>query len=201
MNRRSNNNNTSNNNNNRYQAKTENRTIGVVEFYDVRDSPKDGRELRLTFRQESSVANNNNNSNNNNNNNDIVKTFAMTIKPQLGPRKTDPLDPTPQFDQSNRLTVRLRPREIATLLFWLQGRGGGSDAKKNNDSVEVAGSSYRVELARNRDAGTLVLTMVGTKLDRSPGEPLSYELQPHQQVQFAAFLENSLYSFWNIAAF
>lgn len=182
------------------QQHTESRTIGVVEFYDVRDFSKEGRELRLAFRQDTTTTRGSggrggSNSNNNPSYDEVFRTMSITIRPQLGPRKTDPHDPAPQFDQANRLTLRLKPKEVATLLFWLQGRQG-ADVK----SVEVSGNSYKISLAR-QDNGVVLVTLSGTKLDGTPSEPLGYELQPHQQIQFTAFLENSLYAFWGLPAF
>ena len=130
-----------------------------------------------------------------------MKTLTVTIKPQLGPRKTDPHDPTPQFDQANRLTIRLRAREVATLLFWFQGqRAGASQQASSPKSIEVGGNSYKFSLAR-QDSGTVIATLSGMKLDGTMSEPLGYELQPHQQVQFNAFLENALFGFWNVPSF
>ena len=171
-------NNRSRNNNNNMAAS--NRTIGALELIDIRDSAKDGREMRLAFRHDGGRD---------------QRICSITIRPQLGPRKTDPHDPAPQFDQTNRLTLRLKPKEVATILYWMEGRQG-----KDVKSVEVVGLTYKVNLTQ-QDSGVVTITLTGTKLDGTASEPLSYELQPHQQVQFRVFLENSLDSFFGIAAF
>jgi hypothetical protein len=185
-NNRNNNNRNNNNNNNRIgnnrQQEQQSRSIGSVEFYDVRDTPKDGREMRLVFRKDAQR-------------DSAVGFLSITIRPQLGPRKTDPHDPTPQFDQQNRLSLRLKPKEISTLLFWLEGRSGPTV-----QSVEVSGQSYKISLAR-QDSGVVVCTIAGVKLDGTMSDPLSYELQPHQQIQFRAFLENSLFAIWGLPSF
>lgn len=177
-----------NNRNNNYNSREQQlaRTIGTVEFYDVRDTPKDGREMRLTFRKDAQRDSH---------------FLSITIRPQLGPRKTDPHDPTPQFDQQNRLSLRLKPKEISTLLFWLEGRQQQQAANNSNSgAVEVSGQSYKISLAR-QDSGVVVCTIAGVKLDGTMSDPLSYELQPHQQIQFKAFLENSLYGIWGLPSF
>jgi hypothetical protein len=168
---------------NRSLARGNSMQVALVEFFDVRDSPKDGRELRLAFRQDFSGRRES-------------KMMTLTVRPQLGPRKTDPHDPTPQFDVQNRTSIVLRPRDIGAVLLWLSGRAAG-----NAPSVTVGGTTYGLELKRN-DQGIVLATVSGTKLDGSgPTEPLTYELQPHQQVQFAAFLEEGLYSYWGMPAF
>lgn len=178
--RRNNNNNVQNRRNDNNNNVAAQRTIGVLELVDIRESAKDGREMRVSFRHDSARD---------------QRVLSVTIRPQLGPRKTDPNDPSPQFDKTNRLTLRLKPKEVATILFWLSGRQG-----KDVKTCEVAGFTYKVNLAQ-QESGVILITLTGTKIDGTPSEPLSFELQPHQQVQFKVFLENALDSFFGLAAF
>jgi hypothetical protein len=157
-----------------------------VEFYDVRDSPKDGRELRLSFRsdvQQRSYRSQDQH----------AKQLTLTILPQLGPRKTDPHDPTPQFDNAARVGLRLRAQEVAEILMWLVGRNKA-------DSHTLGSTNTRIELKKH-DSGVITVAVTARKLDGNMGEPLAFELQPHQQVQFRIFLEESMYAYWDFSAF
>ena len=158
------------------------RTFAQVEFFDVRDTPAQGRELRLAFLQGGGGGTRNQ-----------AKFLTIQMRPQLGPRKTDPHDPTPQFDQANRLSIRLKPKEIATALFWLTGRC-------SKPSVNIEGRTYKLSLTR-LDSGAVAVALAGAKVDGTIGEALTYELLPHQQVQFKGFFEESLFAYWDLTAF
>lgn len=50
------------------------------------------------------------------------KKVYLSYYPQCGPRKSDPLDPTPQFDFRSRRSLRFHQFEIAGLLAVCEGK-------------------------------------------------------------------------------
>ena len=70
------------------------------DIFDIRDNPAEGYRLRVNYNDR--------------------KVFFQHVA-QLGPRKTDPNDPAPQFDESKRHGIRLFIHEIAGFLTVTDG--------------------------------------------------------------------------------
>mmetsp|Transcript_56909 Transcript_56909/g.65204 ORF Transcript_56909/g.65204 Transcript_56909/m.65204 type:complete len:247 (-) Transcript_56909:84-824(-) len=73
---------------------------GSFEVSEVSDDPTKGFMLRVTYED---------------------KRVSMTLFPQLGPRKVDPMDPAPQFDADGRQQLRFYPDEYAGFLAVCEG--------------------------------------------------------------------------------
>jgi hypothetical protein len=71
------------------------------EFMSVQDDPVKGYMLRASVDE---------------------KRVIITYFPQLGPRKSDPNDPAPQFDFAARRSIRLFQHEVAGLLTVCEGK-------------------------------------------------------------------------------
>lgn len=71
------------------------------EIHDVRDDPALGTMTRIAI---------------------DGKQMLISQHPQLGPRKLDPNDVTPQFDRDRRISVRLRHMDLAALVAVVEGR-------------------------------------------------------------------------------
>ncbi|KPA80932.1 putative mitochondrial mitochondrial RNA binding protein 1,gBP21, MRP1 [Leptomonas pyrrhocoris] len=50
------------------------------------------------------------------------KQLLLSQFPQLGPRKADPNDPSPQFDRERRISLRFRHMDLAALVCVVEGR-------------------------------------------------------------------------------
>lgn len=70
------------------------------DVYDIQDDPSLGYRLRVTYND---------------------RKVYLNHFSQLGPRKADPMDPAPQFDESNRHSIRLFIHEIAGFLTVCDG--------------------------------------------------------------------------------
>lgn len=125
-----------------------------LEIYDIRDEPQHGSLTRITYskRAEDRFTSG------------VHNVVTMSIYPQLGPRKTDPSDPVPQFDLNRRTSVHLRPAEIAGLVAVIEGHiaeaSFGSktfslNAQRGADGVKLSGHVViRGEQAKGATAPT-----------------------------------------------
>jgi hypothetical protein len=110
-------------------------TLPEFEIYDLQDNPANGKLVRVNYRE---------------------RGLSMTVYPQLGPRKTDPKDPSPQFDFARRSLVRFRPTEIAAFLAVIEGKlpsyhfqTKGHDLIFSPLPVESEGYSLKGTITRN----------------------------------------------------
>lgn len=71
------------------------------EIHDVRDDPAQGSMTRVAV---------------------DGKQLLVSQFPQLGPRKADPNDPSPQFDRDRRISLRLRHKDLAALVGVVEDR-------------------------------------------------------------------------------
>uniref|UniRef100_A0A0A9Y4K7 Endonuclease 8 n=1 Tax=Lygus hesperus TaxID=30085 RepID=A0A0A9Y4K7_LYGHE len=71
------------------------RMLPRFEIFDVRDSPSQGTMTRVAV---------------------DGRQLLISQYPQLGPRKVDPNDFSPQFDSERRITVRFRHKDLAGLV-------------------------------------------------------------------------------------
>lgn len=77
------------------------RLLPKFEIHDVRDDPAGGTMTRVAV---------------------DAKNMILTQYPQMGPRKADPNDITPQFDQSKRISTRFRHIDMAAMVAVTKGR-------------------------------------------------------------------------------
>ena len=80
------------------------------EIYDIQENPAQGKLVRVSY-------------------DGAERKLVFSMYPQLGPRKTDPNDPSPQFDYARRSVVRFRPTEWAAMLAVIEGKMEKSDWK------------------------------------------------------------------------
>ena len=102
---------------------------GAIEFpkfeiHNVRDDPIEGSLVRFTHDH---------------------RNIVVSHYPQLGPRKTDPNDPTPQFDLNKRSSIRIRQHDVAAMLCVVQGK---------LPSVAIVYPKNNLEFTKNLDAAT-----------------------------------------------
>jgi hypothetical protein len=76
-------------------------TLPRFEIHDVRDEAAQGSMTRVSV---------------------DGKQLLVSQFPQLGPRKADPNDPTPQFDRNRRVSLRFRHMDLAAFVCVVEGR-------------------------------------------------------------------------------
>lgn len=79
---------------------TPTRFLPRFEIHDVRDDPSQGSMTRISI---------------------DGKQLLITQYPQMGPRKLDPHDPTPQFDSSRRISTRFRHVDLGAMAAVTKG--------------------------------------------------------------------------------
>jgi hypothetical protein len=80
------------------------------EVYRLMDNPDDGHLTRVTYLKERGSV--------------VISRF-----PQLGPRKEDPTDNSPQFDVARRMSARFTIPEVASFLAVLEGKSADTNVK------------------------------------------------------------------------
>lgn len=80
---------------------TPTRFLPKFEIHDVREDPAKGTMTRVSI---------------------DGKQLLLTQHPQVGPRKLDPNDLTPQFDSSRRISTRFRHVDLAGMVCVIEGR-------------------------------------------------------------------------------
>eukprot|EP00796_Vickermania_ingenoplastis_P008698 gene8698-6118_t len=86
------------------------RFLPKFEIHDVRDNPLEGSMTRVSV---------------------DGKQLLLTQYPQMGPRKVDPNDVTPQFDVSRRISTRFRHVDLAAMACVTMGRLATHHVKNN----------------------------------------------------------------------
>ncbi|CCW64003.1 unnamed protein product [Phytomonas sp. EM1] len=131
------------------------------EIHDVRDDPSKGRMTRIAVDK---------------------KQLLFLQYPQLGPRKMDPNDDTPQFDFDRRISVRLRHMDLAGLVSVVEGRVE-SHAMKNN--------AYDLVFEKTSEGGYVLSGTIQRATSDKP-EPWSVHFDSHFGVTIEHFLQNAL---------
>lgn len=97
------------------------------EFSEVNDDPSKGYMVRVVQDE---------------------KRVVLTHYPQLGPRKSDPMDPAPQFDFAARRAIRLFQQDVAAVLTVCEGRATKQRLDKfNHDLVFEKDAEGRYSLS------------------------------------------------------
>lgn len=136
-------------------------TAPRFEIYDIHEQPENGKLVRVQYQD---------------------RSVLVTLYPQLGPRKADPLDPTPQFDLSRRTLVRLRPSDVALLLAVLEGR---------LPRGVLASAAHELTFERTVDGTGYELKGLVRRFGGDP-QPWNISLTKSHVVMFFRFLESSL---------
>ena len=139
----------------------------MVEIHNLKDKAADGGYLlRCTYREPSTV--------------------ILSQYPQLGPRKEDPNDSTPQYDAQRRASVRLKPIHIARLLTLMEGKDAGF-AKSSDGSHRFP---YGMGVAMDKD----VLKIEGEvqQMGQDDKVPFNVHLSSTQLITFYRFMESTL---------
>lgn len=136
-------------------------TVPSFEIYDIRDNADEGKLVRVQY---------------------FDRLVSITVYPQLGPRKTDPLDPTPQFDQARRSAARFRLSDIATFLAVMECR---------MPTATLAGRTSNLTFSKAADGRSFEL--MGT-ITRSAGDhvPWNISFTKSHAVMFFRFMDSSL---------
>jgi hypothetical protein len=145
------------------------RVVHNVEFYDVRDAAAQGSMLSLAYVQAQSGQN----------------LFRFSFVPQLGPRKLDPNDPSPQFDVSARRSFTLKPHSVAGVLLALDMRCA---------KCEVGGGNTKLDITPEENGGfklSLATTPAG-----QPTSAVAFTLAAFEAEQLSVMLKRCLYTFW-----
>lgn len=130
-------------------------------IYDVRETPEEGKMIRVTVTQKQSL--------------------MISYYPQLGPRKVDPNDPSPQFNINKRVAGVFRTEEIAKMLCVLEGRAEAAELMSRGHSL-----AFRKDGER-----TYSLRGVITPINMEP-VPFSVEFHNDEVSRLRCFLEPSL---------
>eukprot|EP00760_Papus_ankaliazontas_P006063 PhM_4_TR12877/c0_g1_i1/m.77290 len=141
-------------------------TFPCFDIYNIADEAEHGRMIRVSYVGHGHV---------------LVSHY-----PQLGPRKTDPNDPQPQFDLTKRQTIKFRPSEVAEIVCVAEGR------------IPFASFNYAttsVAYQRDKDdAQTYILTVhkAGIEDQNLPEVSLKIPFSKHFVVMWHQFLDNAV---------
>nr|AAF80254.1 guide RNA-binding protein gBP29 [Crithidia fasciculata] len=105
------------------------------------------------------------------------KQLLVSQFPQLGPRKADPNDTTPQFDRDRRVSLRFRHMDLAALVCVVEG---------HQPSHHMANSAYELEFEKTPSGYVLK-----GQVQRSPSQ-VKEEWSVRFENQFAVTLEHFL---------
>ncbi|KAH9593035.1 SUN domain-containing protein 1 [Trypanosoma melophagium] len=114
-------------------------TLPKFEIHDVRDDPALGTMTRVAV---------------------DGKLLLVSQYPQLGPRKVDPNDLSPQFDADRRISVRMRHIDLAYLVsvcesrmpkHHMENKAYTLDFEKSTDGYRLHGKVHRVASQKMED--------------------------------------------------
>ncbi|CUG88677.1 mitochondrial RNA binding protein 1, putative [Bodo saltans] len=143
----------------RFYAEQSSSSRPKFEFMSVQDDPAKGYMLRASVDE---------------------KRVIITFFPQLGPRKSDPNDPAPQFDFAARRSIRLFQHEVAGLLTVCEGK-----AAKH----QIESSLH--DLSFNPAEGNGYL-LQGTLAKKSNPIPWAVQFDGYKATMFRHFLNSAL---------
>lgn len=101
------------------------RLLPKFEIFDVRDDPTFGTMTRVSV---------------------DGKQLLVSQYPQLGPRKVDPNDLSPQFDIQRRISVRLRHKDLAGIVAVVED---------HLPSYRMQNNAYSLQFVKNRSGYSL----------------------------------------------
>lgn len=107
------------------------------------------------------------------------RRVGMTFYPQLGPRKSDPMDPAPQFDFAARKVVKLFMFEAAGLLSVCEGMAAQHRVRTSMVDMAFEKSERGYSFA-------------GTVGRSSATHPISLRFEGYQATQLRHFLNSAL---------
>lgn len=129
------------------------------EISEVHDDPSKGYLLRVSLDE---------------------KRVTMTYYPQLGQRKTDPMDPSPQFDFAARRSVRLFQHEVAGVLTVCENM---------TSEHHFGGNQQDLTFSKTGNYGYVLQGTTGRKLVASP---ISMRFDGYQAIMLRDFLRSAL---------
>lgn len=147
---------------------TPTRFLPRFEIHDVRDDPSQGSMTRISI---------------------DGKQLLITQYPQMGPRKLDPHDPTPQFDSSRRISTRFRHVDLGGMVGVTKGWIRSHHVKNNaydlmfEKTTTPAGGGYSLH-------GTVHRAGPGGPL--KDAEPWGLVLENHFAIALEHFLDAGL---------
>lgn len=137
------------------------------EIQKLMDDPKQGAMTRVTFLKERS-------------------SVVISRYPQLGARKEDPQDSTPQFDVSRRVSARLNVGEMGTVLAVLDSRVS---------SAKLSSEAHDLTVSRDGDNGLKIAGTVSQgPRDQRITQDVELTFDKVRTAQLYHFLENSVTS-------
>jgi hypothetical protein len=129
------------------------------EFMNINDDPTKGFMLRAAVDE---------------------KRVILTYFPQLGPRKSDPNDPAPQFDFAARRSIRLFQHEVAGVLTVCEG-------KASKHAVATINHDLSFEQLENNG-----FTLQGTVSKKSNPVPWGIRFEGYQATMLRHFMSSAL---------
>lgn len=136
--------------------------LPMFEVYNVRDDPAVGSLTRVTMNTDRNIV--------------VISRY-----PQLGPRKEDPSDTTPQFDLSRRVTASFQMHEVAGLIAVMEG-------KQPQQVIDTRNYSF---VGKRSDTGFEIAGTVTTGPDRLESK-YDVNFEGPRMTQFYQFLDASL---------
>jgi len=140
----------------------------MVEIHNLKDTADGGYLLRCTYREQ---------------------LVVLSQYPQLGPRKEDPNDSTPQYDAQRRASIRLKPIHVARLLALMEGKDGGGAPKAGTDA---SGRVFPWDMAVAMEKDQLKLTAEVLQNGQDGKMPFHVVLSSTQLITFYRFMESAL---------
>lgn len=108
------------------------------------------------------------------------KRVLLTYVPQLGPRKSDPNDPAPQFDFAARRSIRLFQHEVAGLLTVCEGKVTQHQIQSHVHDLSFSGAENNGYIFQ------------GTLSKKSSPTPWTVHFDGYKATMFRHFLNSAL---------